>query len=174
MVEFVDLEFGTHGFLKNHVFLPTERAGINLCWKIYQDANFKIGLSLFVWKENILLKQHIVQCYSRNLSLMLLLVFSQCYWYWLSSSTNDRRPRVAVTEELVVDGSDSLTEAELVRTMRRRRKKPLMSMIMLGGVESAEEELSVVIQCLKVRGGLQKNCLQKLMLKGESDWGEVH
>ena len=47
-------------------------------------------------------------------------------------STNDRRPRVAVTEELVVDGSASLTEAGLVRTMRRRRKKPLMSMIKLG------------------------------------------
>ena len=44
-----------------------------------------------------------------------------------------------------------------------------MSMIMLGGcVARAEEELSLVIQCLKVRGGLQKNCLQKLMLKGES------
>ena len=84
------------------------------------------------------------------------LIFSQCYWYWLSSSTNDRGPRVAVTEELVVDGSASLTEAELVRTMRRRRKKPLMSMVMLGGVATAEEELSVVIQCLKVRGGLQR------------------
>ena len=29
---------------------------------IYQDINFKICLSLFNWKENILPKQHIVQC----------------------------------------------------------------------------------------------------------------
>ena len=28
---------------------------------IYQDTNFKICLSLFDWKENILPKQHIVQ-----------------------------------------------------------------------------------------------------------------
>ena len=28
---------------------------------IYQDTNFKICLSLFGWKENILPKQHIVQ-----------------------------------------------------------------------------------------------------------------
>ena len=84
----------------------------------------------------------------------------------LSSSTNDRRPRVAVTEELVVDGSGSLTEAELVRTMRRRRKKPLMSMIMLGGVASAEEELSVVIQCLKVRGRPPKELFAKTYAEG--------
>ena len=57
MVEFVDLEFGIHGFLKNHVFLPTEQAGTNICWIIYQDANFKICLSLFGWKENILHKR---------------------------------------------------------------------------------------------------------------------
>ena len=29
--EITDLEFGTHGFLKNHVFLPTEHAGTNIC-----------------------------------------------------------------------------------------------------------------------------------------------
>ena len=29
---------------------------------IYQDLNFKICLSLFGWKENILYKQHIVHC----------------------------------------------------------------------------------------------------------------
>ena len=29
---------------------------------IYQDMNFKICLSLFGWKENILPKMHIVQC----------------------------------------------------------------------------------------------------------------
>ena len=61
MVEFVDLEFGAHGFLINHVFLPTEQAETNICWIIYQDATFKICLSLFSWKENILDKMHIVQ-----------------------------------------------------------------------------------------------------------------
>ena len=30
---------------------------------IYQDINFKIGLRLFGWKENLLPKEHIVQCY---------------------------------------------------------------------------------------------------------------
>ena len=30
--------------------------------KIYQDINFKICLSLFGWKENILFKEHIAQC----------------------------------------------------------------------------------------------------------------
>ena len=29
---------------------------------IYQDTNFKIRLSSFGWKENILPKMHIVQC----------------------------------------------------------------------------------------------------------------
>ena len=62
MVEFVDLEFGAHGFLINHVFLPTEQAETNICWIIYQDENFKICLSLFGWKENILPKMHIVHC----------------------------------------------------------------------------------------------------------------
>ena len=57
MVEIVELEFGTHGFFKNHVFLPTEQAGTNICWIIYKDANFKICLSLFGWKENILHKR---------------------------------------------------------------------------------------------------------------------
>ena len=61
MVEFVDLEFGTHGFLKNHVFLPTEQVETNICWIIYQDATFKICLTLFGWKENLLPKMHIVQ-----------------------------------------------------------------------------------------------------------------
>ena len=61
MVEFVNLEFGAHGFLINHVFLPTEQAETNICWIIYQDASFKICLSLFGWKENIVPKMHIVQ-----------------------------------------------------------------------------------------------------------------
>ena len=30
MVEFVNLEFGAHGFLINHVFLPTEQAETNM------------------------------------------------------------------------------------------------------------------------------------------------
>ena len=60
-MEITDLEFGTHGFLMNHVFLPTEQAETNICWIIYQDTNFKICLSLFSWKENILPKLHIVQ-----------------------------------------------------------------------------------------------------------------
>ena len=60
MVEFVHLEFGTHGFLMNHVFLPTDQAETNICWIIYQDATFEICLSLFGWKENILDKMHIV------------------------------------------------------------------------------------------------------------------
>ena len=29
--EITDLEFGTHGFLKNHVFPPTEQEEINIC-----------------------------------------------------------------------------------------------------------------------------------------------
>ena len=31
MVEFVDLEFGAHGFLINHAYLPTEQAETNIC-----------------------------------------------------------------------------------------------------------------------------------------------
>ena len=62
MGEIADLEFENHGFLKNHVFLPTEQAGTNICSMVYQDINFKICLSLFGWKENILPKQHIVHC----------------------------------------------------------------------------------------------------------------
>ena len=31
---------------------------------IYQDINFKICLSLFGWKVNILDKMHIVQCFT--------------------------------------------------------------------------------------------------------------
>ena len=69
MVEFVDLEFGAHGFLINHVFLPTEQAETNICWIIYQDAYFKICLSLFGWKENIVPKMHIVQWWFTNLLL---------------------------------------------------------------------------------------------------------
>ena len=49
----MDLEFGTHSFLMNHVVL-----------KMYQDANFKTCLSLFGWKENILPKEHILHCYN--------------------------------------------------------------------------------------------------------------
>ena len=36
-----------------------------------------------------------------------------------------------------------------------------MSMVMLGGVATAEEELSVVIQCLKVRGTPSKKLFAK-------------
>ena len=57
-----NLEFENHGFLENQVFLPTEQVGTNICWMIYQDINFQICLNLFGWKENILHKQHIVQC----------------------------------------------------------------------------------------------------------------
>jgi len=39
----------------------SEQGGTNICRMIYQDINFKICLSLFGWKENILPKQHIVQ-----------------------------------------------------------------------------------------------------------------
>ena len=60
--EIPNLEFENHGFLENQVFLPTEQAGTNICWMIYQDTNFKICLSLFGWKENILPKLHILHC----------------------------------------------------------------------------------------------------------------
>ena len=68
MGEIADLEFGNHGFLKNHVFLPTEQAGTNICSMVYQDINFKICLSLFGWKENILDNVHIVQCHTAIIS----------------------------------------------------------------------------------------------------------
>ena len=55
--EIPNFEYENHGFFKNPVFLPTEQAGTNICWIIYQDANFKICLSLFGWKENILHKR---------------------------------------------------------------------------------------------------------------------
>ena len=41
-----------------------------------------------------------------------------------------------------------------------------MSMIKLGGVASAEEELSVVIQCLKVRGRPSKELFAKTYAEG--------
>ena len=58
--EIPNLEFESHGFLQNHVYLPTEQAETNICWIIYQDATFKICLSLFGWKVNIVPKMHIV------------------------------------------------------------------------------------------------------------------
>ena len=67
--EITDLEFGTHGFLMNHVFLPTEQVETNICWMIYQDATFKTCLSLFGWKENILPKMHIVQCHDPSFAI---------------------------------------------------------------------------------------------------------
>ena len=73
MGEIADLEFENHGFLKNHVFLPTEQAGTNICSMVYQDINFKICLSLFGWKENILPKQHIVQCIAMEQQKSVLL-----------------------------------------------------------------------------------------------------
>ena len=60
--EIPNLEFENHGFLENQVFLPTEQVGTNICWIFYQGASFKICLSLFDWKVNILTKMHIVQC----------------------------------------------------------------------------------------------------------------
>ena len=59
--EIPNLEFESHSFLENQVFLPTEQGGTNICWMIYQYINFKVCLSLFGWKENILPKEHIVQ-----------------------------------------------------------------------------------------------------------------
>ena len=38
MVEFVDLEFGAHGFLINHAYLPTEQAETNICLLYTSDA----------------------------------------------------------------------------------------------------------------------------------------
>ena len=58
--EIPNLEFESHGFLQNHVFLPTEQAETNICWINHQDATFKICLSLFGWRENILPKMYIV------------------------------------------------------------------------------------------------------------------
>ena len=42
--EIPNLEFENLGVLENQVFLPTEQAGTNICWMIYQDINFKICL----------------------------------------------------------------------------------------------------------------------------------
>ena len=49
---------------------------------IYQDTNFKICLSLFGWKENILLKLHIVYWYHFHQSLLCALILTivvNCY-----------------------------------------------------------------------------------------------
>ena len=64
--EIPNLEFKNQGFLENQDFLPTEQAGTNMCWMIYQDINFRLDLSLFGWKENILLKQ---QAYDTSILL---------------------------------------------------------------------------------------------------------
>ena len=69
--EIPNLEFRNHGFHENQVFLPTEQAGTNMCWMIYQDINFRLDLSLFGWKENILPKQHIVQWQAYDTSILL-------------------------------------------------------------------------------------------------------
>ena len=47
--EILNLEFESHGFLENQVFLPTKQAGTNICWMIYQNTNCKICVSLFGW-----------------------------------------------------------------------------------------------------------------------------
>ena len=73
--EIPNLEFESHGFLNNKVFLPTEQAGTNMCWMIYQEINFKICLSLFRWKENLLYKQHIVQWWTNT------------RWFWIKAKT---------------------------------------------------------------------------------------
>ena len=71
--EITNLEFENHENNFFHVFLPTEQAGTNICSMVYQNINFKICLSLFGWKENILPKQHIVHC-SKSVS------FGQLFW----------------------------------------------------------------------------------------------
>ena len=44
---------------------PSMRTTWDKCWMIFRDMNFRIYLSLFAWKENILFKQHIVLwCFS--------------------------------------------------------------------------------------------------------------
>ena len=60
--EITNLVFENHENNFFHVFLPTEQAGTNICSMVYQDINFKICLSLFGWKENILPNVHIVHC----------------------------------------------------------------------------------------------------------------
>ena len=55
-----NLEFESQGFLENQVFRPTEQAETNICSMKYQNINFKIRLTLFGWKENILPIEHIV------------------------------------------------------------------------------------------------------------------
>ena len=101
MVEFVDLEFGAHGFLINHVFLPTEQAETNICWIIYQDASFKICLSLFGWKENIVPKMHIVHC-TYNLVADLLRPFLQPRWRNQMETANLRWDSFRLRQVLVV------------------------------------------------------------------------
>ena len=55
---------------------------------IYQDINFKICLSLFGWKENIVPKMHIVECYVPALVNLLVLVLLANVMlglgYWMS------------------------------------------------------------------------------------------
>ena len=63
-LEIANLEFESHGFLENHVCLPTGQAETNICLMVYQDINFRICLSLFTWKELKLHKEHIVHCTS--------------------------------------------------------------------------------------------------------------
>ena len=60
MQDIADSEFGIHCFIKNYVFLLTEPAGTDICSMAYRDMKFRIYLSFFSWKENILCKQHIV------------------------------------------------------------------------------------------------------------------
>ena len=60
----------------SHVLLPTEQAETNICWIIYQDANFKIYLSLFGWKENILPKVHIVHCTPQQFPLKVITLWN--------------------------------------------------------------------------------------------------
>ena len=108
MVEFVDLEFGTHGFLINDVFLPTEQAKTNICWIIYQGASFKICLSLFGWKENILPKMHIVQW-----SIWVQCLSKMAEWQTL--------PHI----ELTNDKSSSPLVSKIVRWVTRKTGSPI-------------------------------------------------
>ena len=55
--EIPNLEFESHGFLENQVFLPTEQAEtyLKICVLIYHSTY--ICPSLFNWKENLIFKE---------------------------------------------------------------------------------------------------------------------
>ena len=55
--EIMDLEFESHKNVRKNIFRTLEQAGTNICSMGYQNSNFKIGLSLFGWKENMILEE---------------------------------------------------------------------------------------------------------------------